>query len=127
LAPLAEEVFCKSPTSAAGPIYTFAAPMIDKHGGVLYTECRWQGFYDWQGTISWGVSILDRWSESHHWPALPRPAAQEEVAPASQPHHPHADPTPAHHHDPNSLLDHHTPPTLDDLLYAHFFQDPPPT
>ncbi|ELR21490.1 fungal Zn(2)-Cys(6) binuclear cluster domain containing protein [Acanthamoeba castellanii str. Neff] len=42
LTPLAEEVFCKCPTSA-GPIYTFVAPMIDKQGGILYTEASTTG------------------------------------------------------------------------------------
>ncbi|ELR21492.1 uncharacterized protein ACA1_184390 [Acanthamoeba castellanii str. Neff] len=113
---IAEVVFSKWPTTD-GPVYHFTTPMIDKQGGILCTECRWQGFYDLQGNFSWGVTVVDRWSgpfinhlEHHQQP----PEPVEEAAPTSQPHH-----------NPTNFVDH--PPTLDDLLYSHFFQDDPPT
>jgi hypothetical protein len=114
---IAEVVFSKWPTTD-GPVYHFTTPMIDKQGGILCTECRWQGFYDLQGNFSWGVTVVDRWSgpfinhlEHHQQP--PEPVV-EEAAPTSQPHH-----------NPTNFVDH--PPALDDLLYSHFFQDDPPT
>ncbi|ELR14369.1 uncharacterized protein ACA1_017780 [Acanthamoeba castellanii str. Neff] len=116
LSAIAAEVFSKWPTTD-GPVYHFVAPMIDKQGGILFTECRWQGFYDLQGTFSWGVTVVDRWSGpfinhlEHHPPPEP---VEQQAPPTSQPHH-----------NPTNFFD--DSPTLDDLLYTHFFQDDSPT
>ncbi len=114
---IADVVFSKSPTTD-GPVYHFTTPMIDKQGGILYTECRSQGFYDLQGNFSWSVTVVDCWSgpfinhrEHHQQP----PEHVEEAAPTNRPPQ----------HNPTNFVDH--PPTLDDLLYIHFFQDDPPT
>lgn len=101
---IAREMFQKR--SSVGPVYVVSSPMMDKYGGILHTESRWQAFYDVQGNFAWCVTVIDSWNGPH--PPHPLSAPTQPSAAEVAHHHPHQ-----HHH---PFVDHYP---LDDLFGDH--------